>query len=262
MSIFLRPQKVCESCGQVWHPSDEAIDTERCPNCGSNTISNEKFSLYTTFLFYIVGLSVLVWMVVNWRDVELPPVVEPIAEVAETLTRSEQQVQLPSIEEELDVNAEPALVTPPQKAESKEPPKDPVLEVESLPPSEPVMEPPVEQKQPKPEVVTPEVPVTESNVTSDTVAFSLWSISELRLRNAYTKVMNDGSAGIELRKKEYLQYVNSRNKKCGELHAQFAKNINSVEKLTFKEGDLAALECHSTENTSELNRLKLMGYDE
>lgn len=257
MSIFLLPQKVCESCGQVWDASDN-VEAVSCPNCGSPHIANEKWSLYVTFLFYAAGLATLVWIIVNWKEVELPPVIEPPVEVAETLTKSEQQVQLPSIEEELDINAEPTLVTPPQKDETKESPKAPSMTGENLQPTVQTTETTLE---PKRDIVTVETPAAEPIVNNDTVAFSLWSISELRLRNVYTKLMNDGSSGAELRKKEYLQYVNSRNKKCGELNAQYAKNINAMDKVNFKEGDVAALECHSAENTSELNRLKLMGYD-
>lgn len=259
MSIFLRPQKVCESCGQVWYPSDE-VESVNCPHCGSARTRNEKWSLYVTFLFYATGFVVLIWMILNWKEVELPQVVEPVVEVADSLTKSEQQVQLPSIEDELDINAEPALVTPPQKSESKEPPKEPSLKIESLPPPLQTTETTLE---PRRDIVAVETPAAEPapTINTETVAFSLWSISEIRLRNVYTKLMNDGSSGAELRKKEYLQYVNSRNKKCGELNAQYAKNINSMDKVSFKEGDLAVLECHSAENTSELNRLKLMGYD-
>lgn len=257
MSIFLLPQKICESCGQVWDPSTE-VEVVNCPNCGSTHISQEKWSLYVTFLFYAAGLAALVWMIFNWKEVELPPVIEPPVEVAESLTTSEQQVQLPSIEEELDIHAEPALVTPPPKHEAKEPAKAPFAEVESLPPPIQSTETIVE---PKREIVTVETPAAEPAINNESVAFSLWTISELRLRNLYTKLMNDGSTGAELRKKEYLQYVNSRNRKCGELNSQYAKNINAMDKVTFKEGDLALLECHSAENTSELNRLKLLGYD-
>lgn len=257
MSIFLLPQKVCESCGQVWDASTE-VETVSCPRCGSTHIGQEKWSLYVTFVFYAAGFATLLWIIVHWKEVELPPVIEPPVEVAETLTKSEQQVQLPSIEEELDVHAEPALVTPPQKNETTEPAKAPSAEVESLPPSVPSTETIVE---PKREIVAVETPAPEPAINHESVAFSLWTISELRLRNLYTKLMNDGSAGAELRKKEYLQYVNSRNKKCGELNAQYAKNMNAMDKATFKEGDVAVLECHSAENTSELNRLKLMGYD-
>lgn len=211
-----------------------------------------------TFLFYAIGLAVLVWMVVNWKDVVLPPIVEPAAAVVDSLTTSEQQVELPSIEEELDINAAPALITPSQQGESTAPAKAASLEVESPPPPVQTTETILEARR---EIVTVETSAAEPSINNETVAFSLWSMSELRLRNVYTKLMNDGSSAAELRKKEYLQYVNSRNKRCGELNAQFAKNINSVDKLNFKEGDLAVLECHSAENSSELNRLKLMGYD-
>ncbi len=257
MSIFLRPQKVCESCGQVWYPADE-VESVNCPNCGSAHIRNEKWSLYVTVLFYSAGLVTLVWMLAHWKEVELPLVMEPAVELAETLTPSEQQVQLPSIEEELDTSTEPTLVTPPQKSETKEPPTVLSTEAESLPPPVQSTETTLE---PGRDIVTVETPAPEPAINNETVAFSLWSISELRLRSLYTKLMNDGSLRAELRKKEYLQYVNSRNKKCGELNSQYAKNINAMDKVTFKEGDLAVLECHSAENTSELNRLKLMGYD-
>lgn len=90
------------------------------------------------------------------------------------------------------------------------------------------------------------------------LVFNLWSVSELRLRSAFTKLINDGSAPVAIvdaRKKEYLAFVNKRTHKCGELHNKFASNINTVEKLTFKEKDVEVLECHTTENITELNRL-------
>jgi cytoskeletal protein RodZ len=90
------------------------------------------------------------------------------------------------------------------------------------------------------------------------LVFNLWSVSELRLRSAFTKLINDGSAPaaiVDTRKKEYLAFVNKRTHKCGELHNKFASNINTVEKLTFKEKDVEVLECHTTENVTEINRL-------
>ena len=90
------------------------------------------------------------------------------------------------------------------------------------------------------------------------LVFNIWSVSELRLRSAFTKFINDGSAPasiVDSRKKEYLTFVNKRTHKCGELHNKFASNINTVEKLTFKDKDVETLECHTTENITELNRL-------
>ncbi|KQT37279.1 MULTISPECIES: hypothetical protein [unclassified Methylophilus] len=94
------------------------------------------------------------------------------------------------------------------------------------------------------------------------LVFNIWSVSELRLRSAFTKLINDSSASasiLESRKKEYLSFVNKRSHKCGELNSKFASNINTVEKLTFKDKDVEILECHTSENTTELNRLNELG---
>lgn len=90
------------------------------------------------------------------------------------------------------------------------------------------------------------------------LVFNIWSVSELRLRSTFTTLINDGSAPaaiIETRKKEYLNFVNKRTRKCGELHNKFASNINTVEKLILKDKDVDILECHTSENITELNRL-------
>jgi cytoskeletal protein RodZ len=90
------------------------------------------------------------------------------------------------------------------------------------------------------------------------LVFNIWSLSELRLRGTFTKLINDGSAPpaiVDARKKEYLTFVNKRTHKCGELHNKFASNINTVEKLNFKEKDVEILECHTAENINELNKL-------
>lgn len=99
-------------------------------------------------------------------------------------------------------------------------------------------------------------PLKESS--KNILAFNLWSISELRLRSAYTAAMNDSSlapAELQLRKKEYLHFVNKRASKCGELNPKFESNINTLEKLTFTNRDVDILECHNAENIIELDRL-------
>lgn len=104
--------------------------------------------------------------------------------------------------------------------------------------------------------------VTQRDPSRNIIVFNIWSVSELRLRSAFTKLVNDSSAPaaiLESRKKEYLSFVNKRTHKCGELNNKFASNINTVEKLTFKEKDLDVLECHTSENTTEINRLNEMG---
>ncbi|MGP1718048.1 MAG: hypothetical protein ACTS9Y_12785 [Methylophilus sp.] len=90
------------------------------------------------------------------------------------------------------------------------------------------------------------------------LVFNIWSLSELRLRSTFTKLINDGSAPpaiVDSRKREYLNFVNKRTHKCGELHNKFASNINTVEKLNFKDKDVEVLECHTSENITELNKL-------
>ncbi len=107
----------------------------------------------------------------------------------------------------------------------------------------------------------PERPL-QKEPSRNILVFNLWSLSELRLRSTFTKLINDGSAPagiLESRKKEYLIFVNKRTHKCGELNTKFASNINTVEKLTFKDKDVDVLECHTSENTTEINRLNDLG---
>lgn len=101
-------------------------------------------------------------------------------------------------------------------------------------------------------------PVKQKETSRKMLVFNIWSVSELRLRSAYTNVMNDSSipaSQLEARKKDYLNFVNHRAKKCGELDNKFAGNINTVERLTFSKGDVDILECHAAENNSELDKL-------
>lgn len=101
-------------------------------------------------------------------------------------------------------------------------------------------------------------PVQQKDTSRKMLVFNIWSVSELRLRSAYTTFMNDSSipaAQLEVRKKDYLSFVNHRAKKCGELDNKFAGNINTVERLTFSKGDVDILECHAAENNSELDKL-------
>jgi len=102
----------------------------------------------------------------------------------------------------------------------------------------------------------------QTDASRHTIVFSIWSVSELRLRSAYTKGMNDSavpSAKQQRIKKDYLDFVNRRTQKCGELDNKFASNINTVEKLTFDEKSVKILECHTSENISELDRLSALG---
>ncbi|MDP8566953.1 hypothetical protein [Methylophilus aquaticus] len=105
----------------------------------------------------------------------------------------------------------------------------------------------------------------QNNTSRNIIVFNIWSVSELRLRGAYTKIMNDSSvpqAQSDARKKDYLNFVNRRARLCGELDNTFTSNINTVEKLNFHERDIGILKCHTSENIAELDRLMLAhGFD-
>lgn len=112
-------------------------------------------------------------------------------------------------------------------------------------------------------------PATENTAVNDPsknlIAFNLWSVAELRLRAAYTKLMNDSArtpAQRQEAQKEYLDLVNRRTKKCGQLDDKFASNINSIEKLTFNEKNVKTLDCHASENINELLRLYALGVED
>lgn len=112
-------------------------------------------------------------------------------------------------------------------------------------------------------------PDAEQSPTNDPsknlIAFNLWSVSELRLRAIYTKLMNDSAktpAQRQETQKEYLDLVNKRAKKCGQLEDKFASNINTVEKLTFNERNVKTLDCHASENINELLRLYALGIED
>lgn len=113
---------------------------------------------------------------------------------------------------------------------------------------------------------TPLPPVIEDtpakNPPTKMIVFNIWSVSELRLRSAYATFMNDSDVPapqLESRKKDYLNFVSRRTRKCGELDNKFASNINSVEKLNFGKGDVEILECHAAENNVELDKLSAHG---
>lgn len=92
------------------------------------------------------------------------------------------------------------------------------------------------------------------------IVFNIWSVSELRLRTAYARYLNDSAVPatqLDIRKKEYLNFVSHRSKHCGELDNKFPSNINTVEKLTITKSEVLILECHAAENNIELDKLNL-----
>lgn len=105
-------------------------------------------------------------------------------------------------------------------------------------------------------------PVSAEDASTNMLVFNIWSVSELRLRSAYTTFMNDSALSpsqIEARKKDYLSFVAQRSRKCGELDNKFTSNINTAEKLSFNKGDVDILECHAAENNIELDKLNAHG---
>jgi hypothetical protein len=150
----------------------------------------------------------------------------------------------------------------PSKSRKKREATAPVVEYSK--PAEFLAGNPSTNTEPTPEINTShetEHPI-QKEPSRNILVFNLWSLSELRLRSTFTKLINDGSAPaavLESRKKEYLTFVNRRTHKCGELNNKFASNINTVEKLNFKNKDVDILECHTSENTTELNRLNELG---
>jgi hypothetical protein len=254
MSLFLRLHKVCNDCGFIWYPKDEAVSSN-CPNCNSENTSNEKFNFIATVLFYLTGLIVLGLVIFSLQDSEPPPAVEPLSAVEDSLTKAEQQIELPEIEEESESEVAPAKTPPAEKpADIETLPAAPVVQPEIAPSPAPVVESAVTPKA-EPAPVEDLRPVV--NVSTNQITFSLWSVSELRLRRAYTNLLNDGSIRTELNRKDYFHFVSSRAKKCGELDPSFEKNINSIESIKFKANDAKILECYASENTSEYNRLNI-----
>jgi len=162
--------------------------------------------------------------------------------------------------ETIALAAEPVT---PAKAPAKESSKK-TKKVEVTPP---VMESgPVVQVQTSQAPTAPSPPVAEPVVPKDPptkmLVFNIWSVSELRLRSTYTAWMNDSgvsAAQLEARKKEYLNFVAQRARKCGELDSKFASNINTVEKLNFNKNDVETLECHATENNAEIDKMHARG---
>jgi len=181
------------------------------------------------------------------------PAAEIPAETVEAPASGTTDTMPPSVE----TPASPAKL--PAKENSKKTKK-----VEVTPP---VMESgPVVQVHTSQAPTVPSAPVAEPVVPKDPptkmLVFNIWSVSELRLRSTYTSWMNDSgvsAAQLEARKKEYLNFVAQRARKCGELDSKFASNINTLEKLNFNKNDVETLECHATENNAEIDKMHARG---
>lgn len=91
--------------------------------------------------------------------------------------------------------------------------------------------------------------------------FHQWSESEIHIRDEYTKLLNDSNiSALELdeRKREYLNFVDNRNKKCGQLSTKITTNINSdALNLNFEESEISSLKCHIEEILSALIQTKV-----
>lgn len=167
------------------------------------------------------------------------------------ITAATAEVPATTVADADSAKSSPAATTPAAPKVSGKKSKK-VEAVEPEPASAPVVEMHASQALPVTE------PVQQKDTSRKMLVFNIWSVSELRLRSAYTTFMNDSSmpaSQLEARKKDYLNFVSHRAKKCGELDNKFAGNINTVERLTFSKGEVDILECHAAENNSELDKL-------
>ncbi|WP_029147322.1 hypothetical protein [Methylophilus sp. 5] len=172
----------------------------------------------------------------------------------------DESEEAPASVAQVDANTAPAQVAPAKpgakpelKPGNKKSKKMEVAEPE--PAYSPVVEMHASQALPVVE------PVQQKETSRKMLVFNIWSVSELRLRSAYTTLMNDSSIPalqLEARKKDYLNFVAKRTRKCGELDNKFASNINSVEKLSFSKGEVETLECHASENNIELDKINAL----
>ena len=213
----------------------------------------------------LIGLIVVILAaLISQEEVSTSPLVNQAVRV-QTVTTPE----IAALDAQDNAATAVELVAPP-KTESKAPSKS-RKKVDSTAPAAEYSKPaelvagnPPTNAESTPEISNrqePERPL-QKEPSRNILVFNLWSLSELRLRSTFTKLINDGSAPagiLESRKKEYLIFVNKRTHKCGELNNKFASNINTVEKLTFKDKDVDVLECHTSENTTEINRLNDLG---
>lgn len=106
----------------------------------------------------------------------------------------------------------------------------------------------------------PEESAEHKEAVRKMLVFNIWSVSELRLRTAFASYLNDGAIAaqqLETRKRDYLDFVSQRSKKCGDLDNKFLSNINTYEKLSIHKHEIDVLQCHATENNIELDKLNL-----
>lgn len=171
-----------------------------------------------------------------------------------------EQTSSPATQDTAAFEAMPEPITPAQPEQTLNSKKrKKVKEEQQIVELEPAASPVVETHTSAALPIAEPVPVPQKEPQRKMLVFNLWSVSELRLRRAYTTFMNDSTIpahALEVRKKDYLNFVNRRTKKCGELDNKFAGNINTVEKLTFSKAEMDVLECHTAENNAELDTLQ------
>lgn len=250
MSHSPRSQPICTRYEYECFQRDKK-GSQKHPYYESGIIEIGKLNI---FLIALIGMIVIVLIsrvlkeegsaTVYSQSVQVEPEPAPVAMVPQSQALPEATV---------------AQVTPP-KTESKVIGKKPKkTEVPApLMASETAL--PVQMDRAAQPVQAEAVPALQNDSSRNIIVFNIWSVSELRLRGAYTKLMNDSSipqAQADATKKDYLNFVNRRTRKCGELDNRFASNINTVEKLSFHERDVGILKCHTSENIAELDRLML-----
>lgn len=82
-------------------------------------MTNKKFNLIVTVVFFLIGLLVAGLLLVSWHESEIPPDAEPISEAVESISDKEQAIPLPINDREPQNFAQPtAEVAKPGESES------------------------------------------------------------------------------------------------------------------------------------------------
>lgn len=255
MESMLRPANIDATHGKAWLPTDEKPASAPSQRV-QGAVAIGKINLI------LIGLIVVILFVLISKEDAGSGLPNQAARIQTQIVTA----AAPEVTTETPVSAVPPEVTPMAEQPVAAPPTLP--KASSKKPKKVEVTAPVTDSGPVVQVHTSQVqtaqaqPVIEPTPPKDAstkmLVFNIWSVSELRLRSAYTTLMNDSAipaAQLEARKKDYLSFVTQRTRKCGDLDNKFAGNINTVEKLSFNKGDVDMLECHAAENNTELDKL-------
>jgi hypothetical protein len=223
MAKTLRPKNVCNDCGNTWYPKGKDLSSV-CPRCknGNVRISREGLIGPALIAFFLIYSGIADFFKKPDESVQ-----SPTETVSSSITNNGSN--------DLDISIE----------------KSKTLEehINSTPESIGIDHSAVDT-----------APIPESNVYPlHNEVFQRWNESELMLRDTYTRFLNDSTQtapDLEERKKGYLAFAETKNKKCGDLNSNIVSNINSnVSNINFAESDIASLRCHLEENLLEITKV-------